>query len=123
MDIDSIARSIIGAVHPGLLSAFGAAAKYIHEIVASAGEKRFSGVIFLATLFIAFFVGIAMGTFLDDDLRGRDGFLMLGGVIALKLFTIVEKTAEATVVRIMNSFTNRFGPPNDQPPDEGGDKP
>lgn len=95
MDLETIAKDIAAGGQPGLLAMFGAAAKYIHITVAK-GQPFFWGV-FLGNLFIAFFIGIWVGSFLEPTYPWRDGILMACGLGALQLLEVIEQLVLSSV--------------------------
>lgn len=73
----------------GVLAAFGGAASYIYLMITK--NRPFRWITFLANLFIAFFVGKAMGGFIPEGTRNFSGVVMLMGFCAYPVLGIVEE--------------------------------
>lgn len=73
----------------GILAAFGGAASYIYLMITK--NRPFRWITFAANLFIAFFVGKAMGGFVPEDTKNFSGVVMLMGFCAYPVLGIVEE--------------------------------
>lgn len=107
MDLASVLKLIIEIVYPGLLAAFGATAKYVHTIVTQ--RVTFMWLFFFGNLFIAFFVGVLINSFLEPDFRFRDGIFMLCGMVAIKIFSMGERVFESVAGRFAQNISNKWG--------------
>lgn len=72
----------------GLLAAFGGTASYVYIMVRK--NKKFHWFTFFANLFVAFFVGKAIGGFVPPETSNFGGWIMLLGFLAHPILDRVE---------------------------------
>lgn len=87
-DLPNVLDRLFTAMGLGLLASFGAAAHYVYITVTQ--ERSFHWLLFLCNLFVAFFVGVVFGEFVDSENKYRYGGVMLAGFFAYPLLGIVE---------------------------------
>lgn len=88
----------------GLLGMLGGVAAYVYMLTTKGG--KFSFWLFLGNVFLAFFVGKMVGTWLPDSTyhpEYRDGLVMAAGFCAYPILRILE-------VRFGEWFFDRFMP-------------
>lgn len=92
-----IFEQIVTFFYTGIIAAFGAMGKYLHDNVIK--ETNFNFWVFLANGFVGFIIGNIVGDFIGNDHEYRDGILWLSGFFYVYVITIIE-------VALKNKFKN-----------------
>lgn len=72
----------------GALASLGGMAAYLYHV--TQGRVKFSWIIFVINVFLAFFVGNVVGEFLDVGHKHRDGLLMVAGFCTYPTLGFIE---------------------------------
>lgn len=89
--LEQIREQVAGYLYFGLVGAFGGVASYVYML--SRGEGKFSFLLFLANMFLAFFTGKMVSTWLPElpaYPEYRDGLVMASGFCAYPILRVVE---------------------------------
>lgn len=87
MNDQDIIEKFIMFFYTGLIAAFGAMGKYLHDNVIK--EANFNFWVFLANGVVGFIIGNIVGGFIEDH-KYRDGILWLSGFFYVYIITLIE---------------------------------
>lgn len=85
MEITKIAELIIS----GTMGAIGSMAQYFYKNLQK--EIKFVMTIFLINIFLGFFIGMMVSSWIPEYIPGRDGFIFLSGFLVYQLLDLLER--------------------------------
>lgn len=97
-------REALDWIKLGMLAMFGGAASYVYTMIVK--NRQFRWMTFTANLFIAFFVGKAMGGFIPTDTVNATGWVMMLGFCAYPVLGLAE-------AKVLKYLDNRIAPGSD----------
>lgn len=83
----------------GVMSAFGGVAAYVYGNVKGDKPFKFSG--FLISIFLAFFIGNLIGSFIPKQFEYRDGILLIAGYSAFPILALLESKGKEIVISFL----------------------
>lgn len=86
----------------GLLASMGGAAQTLYTHVRE--DKPLNFWLFIINLFLAFFVGQVVGSFVPTDFIYRDGVLLVAGFTTYPILGVIQDQAGEYVKKILNRF-------------------
>lgn len=93
--VNELAQKFCGYSVAGILSLFGGGASYVYDTVKKG--KKFNIALFLANLFLAFFVGNVVGEFIPHELHYRDGLIMICGFSTWPVLDLLQDRGLALI--------------------------
>lgn len=100
--MEEVIRKAIDFLQFGSLAAFGAMAKYMNDV--NTGKKEFKTVSTFVIIFIAFFLGNVIVSFLGTEHEYLGGILMVAGWSLDKVLALLEVVTDEWLRRIKKNI-------------------
>lgn len=94
-----LVKTISEFIVSGLLASFGAMAKYFSDNMTK--KQAFSFAIFFTNVFLAFFVGNVVESFLPASIESKGGILMMAGFCTYPILNLIEVKGKDIVAVIL----------------------
>lgn len=111
MMLDRLMERVGDMMQFGILASLGGLANYLYITVYQ--EKKFSFIMMLVNLFLAFYVGNVVGSFIPEENKYRDGLLLVCGFCTYPILSVVETQSKRFLTAILNRWIDKtFGSSN-----------
>lgn len=98
MELKEVLKDVAGFIQFGSFAAFGAMANYMNAI--QKGDKKFSVLSTITIVFVAFFVGNVIVSFLGTEHKYLGGILMLAGWSLEKILGLLEIVTDKWIKKL-----------------------
>lgn len=102
---DRILEKLLEMLQFGLLASLGGLANYLYVTVHQ--EKKFSVWMMLVNLFLAFYVGNVVGSFIPAS-SYREGLLMAAGFITYPILAVAESQSKRLLILVMDRWLGQL---------------
>lgn len=111
--VDRLLERLNEMMQFGVLASLGGLANYLYVTVHQ--EKKFSLIMMMVNLFLAFYVGNVVGSFLPEDNKYRDGLLLVCGFCTYPILSVAEIQSKRLLTAIANRWIDKtFGSSNSE---------